>query len=70
MCTIFYKRFIDYYVILEICLMASKSARQLWPLAPPPPAPLLKEKTMKELLENANVVLIWPGESFTHFISS
>ena len=24
---IFYKRFIDYYVIFEICLMASKSAR-------------------------------------------
>ena len=27
MYTIFYKRFIDYYVIFEICLMASKSAR-------------------------------------------
>ena len=27
MYTIFYKRFIDDYVIFEICLMASKSAR-------------------------------------------
>ena len=27
MYTIFYKRFIDYDVIFEICLMASKSAR-------------------------------------------
>ena len=27
MYTIFYKRFMDYYVIFEICLMASKSAR-------------------------------------------
>ena len=27
MYTVFYKRFIDYYVIFEICLMAPKSAR-------------------------------------------
>ena len=30
MYTIFYKRFIDYYVIFEICLIASKSARMRW----------------------------------------